>query len=143
MSNITLKSQRFDKNKFNETIDTKFTQLSSTLNPAYFDRDEAEQKDVFILYDMFRGIIPKFGDTESHLYIGCDLAGELLFTAEKQSTLVLFNGPCVMTFLVENLAFQQVDNVTILFHNLLANLQGALSHVKEVKFVGNLSNSQI
>tara|TARA_R110000737_G_scaffold69245_1_gene97603 strand:- start:178 stop:528 length:351 start_codon:yes stop_codon:yes gene_type:complete len=69
MSNITLKSQRFDKNKFNETIDTKFTQLSNTLNPNYFNRDEAKQTDVFILYDMFRGIIPKFGDTESHLYI--------------------------------------------------------------------------
>jgi len=60
MANITLKSQRFDKNKFNNTVDTKFTQLLDVSDPLYFDRDLATQEDFFFLYDKFFYTIPKF-----------------------------------------------------------------------------------
>jgi hypothetical protein len=69
MANITIKSQRFDKNKFNETINTKFTQLSNIPNPAYFDRNLATESDVFYLYNKFMFVIPEFGDVDSHMYI--------------------------------------------------------------------------
>ena len=32
MKKITLKSQRFDRDKFNETVDTNFTQLAKSLS---------------------------------------------------------------------------------------------------------------
>lgn len=69
MADITLKSQRFDKKKFEETVDTKFSQLLQTPNLSYFDRNLALVEDVFDLYNRFKGSIPKLGDTESHLYI--------------------------------------------------------------------------
>ena len=60
MSNITLKSQRFNKNKFNETVDTKFSQLLNIPDPTYFDRDLATEEDFFWLYDKFFYVIPKY-----------------------------------------------------------------------------------
>ena len=69
MADITLKSQRFNKNKFNETVDTKFSQLLRTPNPAYFDRNLATEDDVFFLYNKFFYSMPKVGDVDSHLYI--------------------------------------------------------------------------
>tara|TARA_R110000851_G_scaffold227093_1_gene379947 strand:- start:2475 stop:2894 length:420 start_codon:yes stop_codon:yes gene_type:complete len=69
MKNITLKAQRFDKDKFNETVDTKFTQLVDVPNPSFFDRDLAILSDFWYLYDKFFYIIPKLGEIESHQYL--------------------------------------------------------------------------
>jgi hypothetical protein len=69
MKNITLKAQRFDKDKFNETVDTKFTQLVDVPNPSFFDRDLAVLSDFWYLYDKFFYIIPKLGEIESHQYL--------------------------------------------------------------------------
>ena len=69
MKNITLKAQRFDKDKFNETVDTKFTQLVDVPNPSFFDRDLAVLDDFWYLYDKFFYIIPKLGELESHQYL--------------------------------------------------------------------------
>ena len=66
---ITLKVQRFDKDKFNETVDTKFTQLVDVPNPSFFDRDLAVLSDFWYLYDKFFYIIPKLGEIESHQYL--------------------------------------------------------------------------
>lgn len=69
MADITLKSQRFDKSKFNETVDLNFNQLSSPINLAFFDRNLAVESDVFYLYGKFFYLIPKFGAVDSHTYI--------------------------------------------------------------------------
>ncbi len=69
MKKITLKAQRFDKNKFNETVDTKFSQLVNVPNPSFFDRDLAVLDDFWYLYDKFFYIIPKLGEIESHEYL--------------------------------------------------------------------------
>ena len=53
MANIDLKVQRFNKDKFNDTVDTNFTQLLDIPNPNYFDVDLATQEDFFWLYDKF------------------------------------------------------------------------------------------
>ena len=66
---ITLKVQRFNKDKFNETVDTKFTQLVDVPNPSFFDRDLAVLSDFWYLYDKFFYIIPKLGEIESHQYL--------------------------------------------------------------------------
>jgi hypothetical protein len=69
MAKITLKAQRFDKDKFNETVDTEFTQLINIPDPSFFDRDLATVEDFWYLYDKFFYIIPKAGEIESHEYL--------------------------------------------------------------------------
>jgi hypothetical protein len=69
MADITLKSQRFDKEKFNETVNTEFTQLTNIPDPSFFDRDLATLQDFWYLYDKFFYIIPKLGEIESHQYL--------------------------------------------------------------------------
>ena len=66
---ITLKVQRFDKDKFNETVNTEFTQLINIPDPSFFDRDLAVLSDFWYLYDKFFYIIPKLGEIESHQYL--------------------------------------------------------------------------
>ena len=66
---ITLKAQRFNKQKFNETVDTEFTQLTNVPDPSYFSRDEANIDDFWYLYDKFFYIIPKLGPIETHQYL--------------------------------------------------------------------------
>ena len=69
MAKITLKAQRFNKEKFNETVNKEFTQLINTPDPSYFDRDLATLNDFWYLYDKFFYIIPKLGEVESHQYL--------------------------------------------------------------------------
>ena len=69
MQKITLKAQRFNKDKFNETVDKKFTQLVNVPDPSFFDRDLAVLSDFWYLYDKFFYIIPKLGEVESHQYL--------------------------------------------------------------------------
>jgi hypothetical protein len=66
---MELKRQVFDKNKFNETVDTTFSQLSSKQDPNFFDINLATQNDLFILYKKFFYDIPKEGEIESHQFI--------------------------------------------------------------------------
>jgi|TARA_R110002020_G_scaffold354443_1_gene567213 hypothetical protein len=69
MAKITLKAQRFNKEKFNETVNKEFTQLTNIPDPSYFDRDLATLNDFWYLYDKFFYIIPKLGEVESHQYL--------------------------------------------------------------------------
>ena len=59
MTKITLKAQRFNKQLFNETVNTKFTQLNNVADPSFFDRDLAVLDDFWYLY----------GLVESHEYL--------------------------------------------------------------------------
>ena len=61
----------FDKQAFNETIDTEFSELgnTNTPDPSFFNVDLATQQDFFTLYDKFFFDIPKEGDTNSHSYL--------------------------------------------------------------------------
>ena len=67
--NINLKRQVFDKAKFNETVNTNFTQLKSELDPQFFDLSLATLDDFWSLYEKFFYNIPKDGDINSHLYL--------------------------------------------------------------------------
>ena len=66
---ITLIAQRFNKEKFNETVNKEFTQLVNVPDPSFFDRDLADLDDFWYLYDKFFYIIPKLGEIESHQYL--------------------------------------------------------------------------
>jgi hypothetical protein len=67
--NINLNRNVFDKNAFKNTVDTSFTQLVSTPDPAFFDINLATLEDFFILYEKFFYGIPQFGEVESHEYL--------------------------------------------------------------------------
>lgn len=70
MEKVNLNRQVFDKAKFNETIDTSFSQLGTTPpDPSFFDINLATQADFFTLYDKFFFEIPKEGATNSHAYL--------------------------------------------------------------------------
>lgn len=70
MEQVNLNRQVFDKAKFNETVDTSFSQLGvEEIDPSFFDINLATQDDFFTLYDKFFFEIPKEGATNSHTYL--------------------------------------------------------------------------
>ena len=77
MENIQLSRQVFDKAKFNETVNTEFTQLVSPPDPSFFDVNLATEEDFWILYDKFFYLIPKEGEVNSHLYL-VETSGEYI-----------------------------------------------------------------
>lgn len=77
MENVKIIRQVFNKKKFNETVDTEFTQLVSQPDPSFFDVNLATQEDFWILYDKFFYLIPKEGDVNSHLYL-VETSGEYI-----------------------------------------------------------------
>ena len=81
MVKITLKANRFNKSKFNETVDTNFNQLLDTTPPSYFDLNLATQEDFFWLYDKFFYTISKTDDGtskyQSHEYLASSSLAEI------------------------------------------------------------------
>ena len=77
MENVQLSRQVFDKVKFNETINTEFTQLVTPPDPSFFDVNLATEEDFWILYDKFFYLIPKEGEVNSHLYL-VETSGEYI-----------------------------------------------------------------
>ena len=70
MEQVNLNRQVFDKTKFNETVDTSFSQLGvEEVDPSFFDINLATQEDFFTLYDKFFFEIPKEGETNSHTFL--------------------------------------------------------------------------
>tara|TARA_R110001599_G_scaffold60570_8_gene168292 strand:- start:439 stop:852 length:414 start_codon:yes stop_codon:yes gene_type:complete len=67
--NINLKKTVFNKTKFNETINTDFTQLVDVVDPSFFDLNLATLDDFWTLYEKLFYIIPKEGDINSHAYL--------------------------------------------------------------------------
>jgi len=68
-ANVSLSRQVFNKDDFNKSVKTGFTQLISTQDPSFFDINLATIEDFFTLYDKFFYEIPKEGDTNSHTFL--------------------------------------------------------------------------
>lgn len=66
---VDLNRQVFNKDKFNETVDTTFSQLVDNTPAPVFDVNLATVEDFFTLYDKFFFEIPKEGDVNSHRFI--------------------------------------------------------------------------
>lgn len=66
---INLKRTVFDKNAFENTVNTDFTQLVNPPDPSFFDINLATLEDFWILYNKFFYEIPKEGDINSHEYL--------------------------------------------------------------------------
>ena len=64
----------FDKKKFEETIGTDFTQLSTGEEDRFFDINLATLEDFWTLYEKFFYDIPKLGLINSHEYLAQESA---------------------------------------------------------------------
>ena len=70
MENVNLNRQVFNKQKFNDTVDTTFSELGvqeQDLN--FFDLNLATVDDFFILYNKLFFEIPKEGAINSHTFL--------------------------------------------------------------------------
>ena len=80
----------FDKEKFNQTVDTSFSQLVDRDQAVPFNINTATVADFFALYDRFFYEIPKQGDINSHYYL-VETSGEYInfnkYQAEIQELL--------------------------------------------------------
>jgi hypothetical protein len=89
--NVNLNRQVFDKTKFNETVDTSFTQLVSQPDPTFFDLNLATVEDFFTLYEKFFFQIPKEGEVNSHTYLIKESSDYVGFQANSEDVQALLD----------------------------------------------------
>jgi hypothetical protein len=68
MANISLNRQVFDKQQFENTVDTSFTQLNIPVTSSAITIPPTIEQ-FFDFYNQLFYQIPKFGDTNSHSYL--------------------------------------------------------------------------
>ena len=103
--NVNLNRQVFDKKKFNETVDTSFTQLVSQPDPTFFDLNLATVEDFFTLYNKFFFEIPKEGEINSHTYLIKESSDYVGFQANSEDIQALLDE--IASLRQENLATRQ------------------------------------
>lgn len=71
MEKANLNRQVFDKSKFQNTVDTSFSELGNTnqQDPSFFDVNLATVEDFFNLYNQLFFEIPQRGNINSHEYL--------------------------------------------------------------------------
>ena len=103
--NVNLNRQVFDKKKFNETVDTSFTQLVSQPDPTFFNLDLATVEDFFTLYEKFFFQIPKEGEVNSHTYLIKESSDYVGFQANSEDIQALLDE--IASLRQENLSLRQ------------------------------------
>lgn len=112
MEQVNLNRQVFDKEKFNETIDTSFSQLGPQQpDPSFFDTNLATVEDFFTLYDKFFFEIPKEGQTNSHTYLITESTEYVGFQQNQEEIQALLQE--IADLREENLTLRQ-ENVTLI-----------------------------
>lgn len=112
MEKVNLNRQVFDKEKFNQTVNTSFTQLGAQQpDPSFFDINLATQEDFFTLYDKFFFEIPKEGDTNSHMYLITESSQYVNFQQNQEEIDALLQE--ITDLREENLTLRQ-ENVDLL-----------------------------
>jgi hypothetical protein len=89
--NVNLNRQVFDKKKFDETVDTSFTQLVNQPDPTFFNLDLATIEDFFTLYNKFFFEIPKEGEVNSHTYLIKESSDYVGFQANSEDIQALLD----------------------------------------------------
>ena len=119
--NVNLNRQVFDKTKFNETVDTSFTQLVSQPDPTFFDLNLATVEDFFTLYEKFFFQIPKEGEVNSHTYLIKESSDYVGFQANSEDVQALLDE--IAQLRQENLLLrqEQIDIVKQIDPKLLPN----------------------
>ena len=128
METVNLNRQVFNKQKFNDTVDTTFSELGvQQQDPSFFDLNLATVDDFFTLYNRLFFEIPKEGAINSHTFLikeSGDYVGAQQVNEEIQALLQE-----IADLREENLALRQanagliIDNSTLsqTNANLMAN----------------------
>ena len=103
--NVNLNRQVFDKKKFDETVDTSFTQLVTPQDPTFFDLNLATVEDFFTLYEKFFFQIPKEGEVNSHTYLIKESSDYVGFQANSEDIQALLDE--IAQLRQENLSLRQ------------------------------------
>ena len=112
MEKVNLNRQVFNKQKFNDTVDTTFSELGvQQPDPSFFDLNLATVDDFFILYNRLFFEIPKEGAINSHTFLikeSGDYVGSQQVNEEIQALLQE-----ITDLREENLALRQ-ENINII-----------------------------
>lgn len=112
MEKVNLNRQVFNKQKFNDTVDTTFSELGvQQPDPSFFDLNLATVDDFFTLYNRLFFEIPKEGAINSHTFLvkeSGDYIGSQPINEEIQALLQE-----ITDLREENLALRQ-ENINII-----------------------------
>lgn len=112
MEQVNLNRQVFNKEKFNQTVNTSFSQLGPQQpDPSFFDINLATQEDFFTLYNKFFFEIPKEGETNSHIYLITESSQYVNFQQNQEEIEALLQE--ITDLREENLTLRQ-ENVDLL-----------------------------
>ena len=136
--NLSLNRQVFDKTKFNETVDTSFTQLVQQPDPTFFDLNLATIEDFFTLYNKFFFEIPKEGEVNSHTYLIQESSDYVGFDANNEEIQALLDE--IATLRQENLQLQQ-DQVELI--NSIGNRNQTPELIRNPNIVGNVNPNSL
>lgn len=136
--NLSLNRQVFDKTKFNETVDTSFTQLVQQPDPTFFDLNLATIEDFFTLYNKFFFEIPKEGEVNSHTYLIQESSDYVGFSANNEEIQALLDE--IATLRQENLQLQQ-DQVELV--NSIGNRNQTPELIRNPNIVGNVNPNSL
>ena len=134
MENVNLNRQVFNKQKFNDTVDTTFSELGvQEQDLSFFDLNLATVDDFFILYNKLFFEIPKEGAINSHTFLvkeSGDYVGSQQVNEEIQALLQE-----ISDVREENLELRK-DNIKLITDN------SELGNVETVDTVDNLPISR-
>jgi hypothetical protein len=136
--NLSLNRQVFDKKKFEETVDTSFTQLVQQPDPTFFDLNLATIEDFFTLYNKFFFEIPKEGEVNSHTYLIQESSDYVGFDANNEEIQALLDE--IATLRQENLQLQQ-DQVELI--NSIGNRNQSPELIRNPNIVGNVNPNSL
>ena len=110
MGKINLNRTVFDKRKFNQSVDTEFSQLVPKEEQMFFDSDLATIDDFFTIYTNLFYEIPKEGAVNSHEYLIVESSEYINFDKINEDIQVLLEE---ITSLREELLVRDQDNLDL------------------------------
>ena len=110
MGNIKLNRTVFDKRKFNQSVDTEFSQLVPKEEDKFFDTNLATIDDFFTIYTNLFFEIPKEGDINSHEFLIKESSEYINFEQINEDIQVLLEE---ITSLREELLVRDQDNLDL------------------------------
>ena len=110
MGNIKLNRTVFDKRKFNQSVDTEFSQLVPKEEDKFFDTNLATIDDFFTIYTNLFFEIPKEGDINSNEFLIKESSEYINFEQINEDIQVLLEE---ITSLREELLVRDQDNLDL------------------------------
>ena len=123
MANISLNKQVFNKQQFENTVDTSFTQLSIPVTSSVITQTPTVEQ-FFEYYNQLFYQIPKLGDTNSHAYL-VKTSGDYIGSTQNDDVIqALIDEINVLRQQVLDLQTSTSSQTLTSLKNILNNLNG-------------------